>query len=68
MKDITEYTGFSRQTIHKLMNQGKFPQPIRIGGNTNVWLEEELNNWLEAKIDASRQPLVDQGNSTSLAS
>jgi prophage regulatory protein len=52
---------FTRQHIHKLIRNKRFPRPIKIGGGTNAWPEQEIDNYLEdciAKRDtaASRAP------------
>ena len=46
---------FSRQHIHRLVAARKFPPPVKIGENTNAWLEPEIDAYLEdcvAKRDA----------------
>jgi prophage regulatory protein len=49
---------FSRQHRHRLIKAGEFPKPIKIGGNTNVWVEAEIDQYLKAcvaKRDAVRR-------------
>jgi prophage regulatory protein len=41
---------FSRQHIHRLVKQGKFPPPVKLGENTNAWPEHEIDAHLEACI------------------
>jgi prophage regulatory protein len=36
----------SRVTIWRLVRAGKFPRPIRIGGNATCWLEEDIRQYL----------------------
>jgi prophage regulatory protein len=48
---------FSRQHLHRLIKQGKFPAPIKVGANTNAWPEHEIDQYIEAciaKRDAGR--------------
>jgi prophage regulatory protein len=33
---------FTRQHIHRLIKQGKFPAPAKLGENTNAWIEPEI--------------------------
>ena len=49
---------FSRMHRYRLIKAGKFPKPIKIGGNTNVWVEAEIDQYLKACIalrDAQRR-------------
>jgi prophage regulatory protein len=41
---------FSPQWISKLVRDGLFPKPIKLGlGNVNTWIEEEIDDWIAAK-------------------
>jgi prophage regulatory protein len=41
---------FSRQHRHRLVAEGKFPAPVKLGEATNAWVESKIDAWLEAKI------------------
>lgn len=46
---------FSRQHRDKLITQGKFPRPVKLGtGPTarNAWAEEEIDAYVQARIAA----------------
>jgi prophage regulatory protein len=46
---------FSRQHRHRLISQGKFPKPVKVGLNTNAWVEDEVDEYQQscvAKRDA----------------
>jgi prophage regulatory protein len=43
---------FSRQHIHRLVAAGKFPAPIKLGQNTNGWVEREVDEYLSSRITA----------------
>jgi prophage regulatory protein len=50
---------FSRQHLHRLIRQKRFPAPVKIGANTNAWLEPEIDEYLAncvAKRDSATQP------------
>ena len=36
----------SRSSIYRLMAEFSFPRPVRIGGRTNRWREDEVTAWL----------------------
>jgi prophage regulatory protein len=52
---VKESTGLSRSTIYLRIANDEFPAPISLGGRAVGWLEEDINNWLEQKIAASRK-------------
>jgi prophage regulatory protein len=41
---------FSRQHRQRLIKAGKFPAPIKIGSNTNAWVEPEIDEYLKDRI------------------
>jgi len=48
-------TGLSRSTIYLRVAQGTFPRPVSLGGRAVGWLEAEIQEWLQRRIDASRK-------------
>ncbi len=36
------------------MQDHDFPEPIKIGARAVAWVEEEVDAWIEARIEASR--------------
>jgi prophage regulatory protein len=42
---------WSRQHIFRLVKQHKFPAPVKIGANTNAWLETEIDAYLKARVE-----------------
>jgi len=51
---IKARTGLSRSTIYLRISKNEFPVPISLGGRAVGWLEEDVENWLAEKIEASR--------------
>ena len=47
-------TGLSRSTIYLRIAQGTFPKPVSLGGRAVGWVEAEVQDWLQRRIDASR--------------
>ena len=50
-------TGFSAKHIYHLINQDKFPAPVKIG-RASLWRLSEINSWL----DSHTQPSDDNTN------
>lgn len=47
-------TGLSRSSIYLRIAQGTFPKPMSLGARAVGWLEAEIQDWLQRRIDASR--------------
>lgn len=54
MKFITEFTGLTDKWFYKLISEGKFPEPIKLGRSSR-WMQSEVEKWVQERIDASRQ-------------
>ena len=52
---VRERTGLSRSSIYLRISEGRFPRPISLGERAVGWLESEINEWLNRRIEASRQ-------------
>lgn len=50
---ITEFTGLSDKWFYKLISEGKFPKPIKLGRSSR-WKESEVQMWLNERIEVSR--------------
>ena len=50
-------TGFSAKHIYHLINEGKFPAPVKIG-RASLWRLSEINSWYERHA----QPSDDHSN------
>jgi prophage regulatory protein len=48
-------TGLSRSTIYLRISEGRFPKPVSLGGRAVGWVEEEITDWLNQQIEASRK-------------
>ena len=53
MKFITEFTGLTDKWFYKLISEGKFPKPIKLGRSSR-WRESEVKRWLTERIEESR--------------
>src|SRR5439155_12401841 len=54
LPDVKRSTGLSRSTIYLRIAQGTFPKPVSLGGRAVGWLESEVQQWLQRRIEASR--------------
>jgi prophage regulatory protein len=51
-------TGLSRSTIYLRVAEGTFPKPICLGGRAVGWVESEIQQWLEQRIEQSRKAVA----------
>ncbi|EKN5545086.1 AlpA family phage regulatory protein [Salmonella enterica] len=54
MKFITKYSKLTDKWFYKLIKDGEFPKPIKLG-RTSRWLRSEVETWFQKRIDESRQ-------------
>ncbi|CAM8057223.1 MULTISPECIES: helix-turn-helix transcriptional regulator [Enterobacteriaceae] len=53
MKFITQLTGLSDKWFYKLIQDGLFPKPIKLG-RASRWLKSDVEEWLYYRIYESR--------------
>jgi prophage regulatory protein len=49
---------FTRQHLHRTVRNEKFPAPVKVGENTNAWVESEIDKYVKDRIaerDAQRR-------------
>lgn len=61
IKSVIELTGLSRSTIYDLMSvksprhDATFPKRIQLTVNRVGWIEQEVQEWITARIKATRE-------------
>lgn len=53
MAFITTYTKMTDKWFYKLISDGVFPKPIKLGRSSR-WLKSEVENWMQQRIAQSR--------------
>ena len=54
-KQVEARTGLSRSTIYDRIKAGTFPAPVSLGEKAVGWIESEVDAWLTARMQASRE-------------
>jgi prophage regulatory protein len=49
---VIERVGYSGMHIDRLEKAGKFPKRIRLGENAVGWLADEVEAWIQERVDA----------------
>lgn len=55
-RQIKELVLYSPQHIRRLEIAGQFPQRVQLGVNRVGWIEEEVLDWLQQRIDRRESP------------
>ncbi|MES3576172.1 helix-turn-helix transcriptional regulator [Enterobacter cloacae] len=53
MAFITAFSGLSDKWFYKLIQDGQFPKPIKMGRSSR-WLRSEVEAWVQQRIALSR--------------
>ena len=51
LRDVLHLTSLSRSQIYRLVSAGTFPKPVPLGLHRVAYLESEVSDWIQARID-----------------
>ena len=54
MRFLTKLTGLTDKWFYKLIKDGAFPKPVKLGRSSR-WLKSEVESWLQVHINQSRK-------------
>ena len=54
-REVEARAGLSRSSLYRLMRQGMFPEPIRVGVRAVRWPSSEIEAWLSSRPRATGQ-------------
>jgi prophage regulatory protein len=62
LSSVLERTGLSRSTLYRKIEQGTFPNQVRISERCVGWREHDIEQWLRnpmsySRLEAGRDPL-----------
>ena len=58
LPEVMEETGQRRSSIYAGMEAGTFPKSFKIGERSVAWLEDDIEAWKRAKLQAAVQELA----------
>jgi prophage regulatory protein len=50
MTELKDKVALSRSQIYKLIQQGEFPEPIKLGKKISVWTDSEVEEWMSKQV------------------
>lgn len=49
---VIDRTGLSKSTIYARAAAGTFPKPVPLGNSLSGWVEDEVQAWIDDRINA----------------
>jgi prophage regulatory protein len=53
LPEVKQKVGLSRTAIYRLIAEGQFPRQVCIGPRTVAWCQDELEAWIERRIQGA---------------
>ena len=54
LPEVLKRTGFGKAWIYRLISEGRFPAPGKIGVRAVAFVESEVDEWIQSVIETSR--------------
>ena len=51
LNQVLDKTGLKRSQVYTYMKTGDFPKSVKIGPASVAWLESEIDEWINEKIN-----------------
>lgn len=51
INEVVQKCNLSRATIYKKVKEGTFPKQIKLSERSSGWLESEVNQWIESRVE-----------------
>ncbi len=46
-----QISGLSRARLYEQINKGTFPKPVKLGARSVGWLQSEIIDWLDRRVE-----------------
>ena len=53
-REVAQRVGYHPVHIMRLVENHKFPQPVRLNDHTVAFVEEEVEAWMQARVEERR--------------
>ncbi len=51
LNEVIAAVRYSKASIYRLINDGKFPKPINLGGRSVFWVRTQIQNFIKEQIE-----------------
>lgn len=48
LPEVLKRTGFGKAWIYRLISEGRFPAPVKIGVRAVAFIESEVDEWIQS--------------------
>ncbi|MCW7547158.1 AlpA family transcriptional regulator [Photorhabdus sp. APURE] len=55
LSEVLSRTGYGKAWIYRLVSEGRFPQPVKIGLRSIAFVESEVEDWIQSVIETARK-------------
>lgn len=52
LREVLPRVGVGKSTLYRMIQEGTFPAPRKIGASVSVWSDAEVSEWVEKKLAA----------------
>lgn len=49
LPEVMQTTGLGRTQLYNLMNEGRFPRPVKLSARAVGWRESDVQAWIEQR-------------------
>ena len=53
LPEVKHARGYGRTSIYEKIKTGEFPKPYPLGARAVCWLEEDIEAWIDSRIQAA---------------
>ena len=61
IKSVLDKTGDSRSGLYLKISKNLFPKPIKLSIRQSGWVESEVDEWIQQRIEATRSAATLKG-------
>ena len=58
LPEVLKRTGFGKAWVYRLISEGRFPAPVKIGVRAVAFVESEVDEWIQSVIETSRNSVA----------
>lgn len=58
LPEVQRRTGYGKAWLYKLIAQERFPKPVKIGSRAIAFVESEIDDWINQRIESSRKEVA----------
>ena len=49
LKEVIKKSALSKSSLYEKIKRGTFPAPIKLGERASGWIDDEVDEWIEAR-------------------